>query len=262
MGGVAVITNGVFTAEAITTPLGNQLKITGYDTATGKVTYTYTLLDDETHPPGEQATTTCSKTLQVVLTDNDGDPADGHVDGAASWTMCRRRWMMWTAWRRGRRQRPRATCSRAWMWQVVTPTPPDGAKDTAGADGVTVTAVTGVAAGTVGQATAGQYGVLTLNADGSYSYVRNANAPGKVSDVFTYTITDGDGDTDTATLTITLDNSTPTITDLTPEADGGDVTVQESGAGQGQQSGEPGRSGDGHVQGDVGGRHWQPDGGW
>ncbi len=53
------------------------------------------------------------------------------------------------------------------------------------------------------------------------------NAPGDVSDVFTYTITDGDGDTDTATLTITLDNSTPTITDLTPEADGGDVTVPE-----------------------------------
>ncbi|WP_405198006.1 Ig-like domain-containing protein [Brachymonas sp. G13] len=97
----------------------------------------------------------------------------------------------------------------------------DGEKDTAGADGVTVTAVTavtGVAAGTVGQATAGLYGVLTLNADGSYSYVRNANAPGDVSDVFTYTITDGDGDTDTAKLTITLDNSTPTITDLTPKA--------------------------------------------
>ena len=115
----------------------------------------------------------------------------------------------------------------------------DGAKDTAGADGVTVTAVTGVAAGTVGQATAGLYGVLTLNADGSYSYVRNANAPGDVSDVFTYTITDGDGDTDTATLTITLDNSTPTITDLTPEADGGDVTVQEAALDKGSNAASP-----------------------
>ncbi len=54
----------------------------------------------------------------------------------------------------------------------------DGEKDTAGAVGVTVTAVTGVAAGTVGQATAGLYGVLTLNADGSYSYVRNAERAG------------------------------------------------------------------------------------
>ena len=44
----------------------------------------------------------------------------------------------------------------------------------------------------------GQYGVLTLNADGSYSYTRDAGHAGRrVSDVFTYTLTDGDGDTDT-----------------------------------------------------------------
>ncbi len=127
---------------------------------------------------------------------------------------------------------------------------------------MTVTAVTGVAAGTVGQATAGLYGVLTLNADGSYSYVRNADAPGEVSDVFTYTITDGDGDTDTATLTITLDNSTPTITDLTPQGDGGDVTVKERRWPRAAIRRVRQKSGDGHVQGDVGGRHQEPDGGW
>ncbi len=52
VGGEAVITNDVFTAKTITTPLGNELKITGYDAATGVVTYTYTLLDNETHPAG------------------------------------------------------------------------------------------------------------------------------------------------------------------------------------------------------------------
>ncbi len=41
----------------------------------------------------------------------------------------------------------------------------------------------------------GQYGKLTINEDGSYSYARNAGTPGNVSDVFTYTIKDGDGDT-------------------------------------------------------------------
>ncbi len=34
-----------------------------------------------------------------------------------------------------------------------------------------------------------------MNADGSYSYARNAGTAGGVSDVFTYTIKDGDGDT-------------------------------------------------------------------
>jgi T1SS-143 domain-containing protein len=56
---------------------------------------------------------------------------------------------------------------------------------------------------------AGLYGVLTLNADGSYSYeVDETKLPvfttsdGAVSDVFTYEMSDQDGDTDTAQLTI------------------------------------------------------------
>ena len=48
-----------------------------------------------------------------------------------------------------------------------------------------------------------------------------------MNDVFTYTITDGDGDPSHTTLTISIGNSTPTITDLTPAAGGGDVTVDE-----------------------------------
>ncbi|MEJ3960556.1 Ig-like domain-containing protein, partial [Brachymonas sp. G13] len=219
----------VFTAKTITTPLGNELKITGYDAATGVVTYTYTLQDNETHPTAN-GKNDLFEDFAVVLTDMDDDPASStltvkivddvptavdDVDSVAAG------------------QTGPATGNVLTGVDVATgndANTTDGEKDTAGADGVTVTAVTavtGVAAGTVGQATAGLYGVLTLNADGSYSYVRNANAPGDVSDVFTYTITDGDGDTDTAKLTITLDNSTPTITDLTPKANGGDVTVKE-----------------------------------
>ncbi|MWV14400.1 hypothetical protein F3I62_20095, partial [Pseudomonas sp. R-28-1W-6] len=51
--------------------------------------------------------------------------------------------------------------------------------------------------------------------------------PGGVSDVFTYTLQDGDGDTDTATLTIAIGNTPPVISNLTPSANGGDVTVDE-----------------------------------
>ncbi len=52
----------------------------------------------------------------------------------------------------------------------------------------------------------GQYGTLTINQDGTYTYTAFADAvpdgdpDGKVTDSFTYTIMDGDGDTDTATL--------------------------------------------------------------
>ena len=65
-------------------------------------------------------------------------------------------------------------------------------------DSKTVSAVGGLAS-KVGQAVAGAYGTLTLNADGSYSYVVN-NANGSVqglrtasdtlTDSFTYTVKD------------------------------------------------------------------------
>ena len=72
--------------------------------------------------------------------------------------------------------------------------------------------------GDVATAIQGAFGKLTLAADGSYSYTRDAGTAGGVSDVFTYTIKDGDGDLSHTTLTISIGNSTPTITDLTPAA--------------------------------------------
>ncbi len=53
----------------------------------------------------------------------------------------------------------------------------------------------------------GQYGTLTINEDGSYSYARTPGEGGGHSDVFTYTYVDGDGDTVSATLTINIGNS-------------------------------------------------------
>src|SRR5688572_259458 len=51
---------------------------------------------------------------------------------------------------------------------------------------------------------AGEHGVLTIDAEGNYSYVRNQGSPNGVSDVFTYTLAGRDGDTDLATLTINI----------------------------------------------------------
>ncbi|WP_162935007.1 retention module-containing protein [Pseudomonas cavernae] len=90
--------------------------------------------------------------------------------------------------------------------------------DSFGADGAGANAVVGVrAAGGdtatavtsgVGIAIAGQFGTLTLHADGSYSYQAHANAiNAAVSDMFVYSIRDADGDLSTTTLTINLSDS-------------------------------------------------------
>ncbi|MGX7876835.1 beta strand repeat-containing protein [Mesorhizobium sp. ORM6] len=74
--------------------------------------------------------------------------------------------------------------------------------------------VVGVATGTdtatalstgVGAALTGSLGTLTLQANGSYSYVANPNVSG--TDHFVYTIKDGDGNTSTTTLNITVNAS-------------------------------------------------------
>ena len=95
---------------------------------------------------------------------------------------------------------------------VISDSESDGGKDVQGADGVLVTSVSGAGgSGAAGTAVTGLYGVLTLNADGSYSYARAAGSPGGVSDVFTYTITDADGDTSSTTLTIAIADSPVTL---------------------------------------------------
>ena len=74
---------------------------------------------------------------------------------------------------------------------------------------------------TVGSAVTGLYGSLTINSDGSYSYVAN-NAEAldvgeTVTDIFTFPVTDSQGSATTATLTITVIgvNDLPTSADAT-----------------------------------------------
>ena len=89
--------------------------------------------------------------------------------------------------------------------------------DTVGADNASVSGIvsgtgTGFTAVGAGGATiAGQFGSLTINADGSYTYTKSPSAPGGATEVFTYRLTDGDGDNSTATLTINLPDATPVV---------------------------------------------------
>mgnify|MGYP006061277483 FL=1 len=74
--------------------------------------------------------------------------------------------------------------------------------------------------GTVGSALTGTYGQLTLNSNGSYTYVANQaaaealDAGDVVTDSFNYTVSDGT-DTDTAVISITVIgvNDAPTAQD-------------------------------------------------
>ncbi|MFV0282239.1 MAG: beta strand repeat-containing protein [Castellaniella sp.] len=108
--------------------------------------------------------------------------------------------------------------------------------DTQGADGAKVSAVASsnmpAHAATTDASGAlvidGQYGVLTIGADGAYSYARTAGTTGGVKDVFAYTLTDGDGDETGATLTIDLGVAAPTV-DTIPAAGAAGAVVAEAG---------------------------------
>ena len=52
VGGIAVVSGGVAAGfpQSTTTPLGGTLTITGFNAATGVVSYSYTLVDNEAHP--------------------------------------------------------------------------------------------------------------------------------------------------------------------------------------------------------------------
>uniref|UniRef100_UPI003A8D3E06 DUF5801 repeats-in-toxin domain-containing protein n=1 Tax=Kiloniella sp. TaxID=1938587 RepID=UPI003A8D3E06 len=89
--------------------------------------------------------------------------------------------------------------------------------DEQGADGAVVS---GVAAGTgtpaaLGTAIETDYGFLTMNADGSYTYeAKEGTISDDVVDSFTYEIKDADGDISTATLNITVKDAVPTVNNV------------------------------------------------
>ncbi|MEC9067507.1 MAG: Ig-like domain-containing protein [Pseudomonadota bacterium] len=77
--------------------------------------------------------------------------------------------------------------------------------------GTVVSEVNGTAIAAGGTAIVGTYGTLTINPDGSYSYVANTSFTGAYGDTdsFLYTLVSPGGDTETATLTVTLDFAGP-----------------------------------------------------
>ncbi|MFM1647036.1 retention module-containing protein [Aeromonas salmonicida] len=213
VGGINLVSGGVVASvpQSVTTGFGNTLTITAYNPATGLVSYSYTLTDNEVHPSGG-GNNNLFEDFAVTLVDSDGDSANNTlsvriVDDVPTAS-------------NDSNPGVASEASLVLGGNVL-------GNDVQGADGAAVTA------GTL----TGTYGSLVLGADGSYTYTLNPADPQFValpggatgSEVFTYVLTDGDGDTSTATLTLSIrnDDDNVTITDLTPKGEGGDATVFE-----------------------------------
>ncbi|WP_434605066.1 retention module-containing protein [Pseudomonas sp. R1-7] len=218
IGGISVITGGVPAGlpQSVTSPLGNTLTITGYDPATGVVSYSYTLTDNETHPAGGGANT-ISEQFPVVAIDTDGDTANASLDvnitddvpGAIDDSHA-------------------STASET----LVTLTGNVLPNDHQGADRIP----TGPDSGPIiGGTFTGTYGTLVLNPNGTYTYTLNTSDPqfvalqggGNGTETFTYTLTDADGDTSTANLVLQVHNNDDPVTIDGLDTEGGELTVQE-----------------------------------
>ena len=90
----------------------------------------------------------------------------------------------------------------------------------------------------MGSALTGTYGQLTLNANGSYTYVANQSAADDldagdvVTDSFNYTVSDGNGGTDTGVIEITVIgiNDTPAGVNDTDSVNVDETVTRSSGS--------------------------------
>ncbi|WP_192560066.1 retention module-containing protein [Pseudomonas allokribbensis] len=202
VGGIAVVTNGVAAGfpQSVVTPLGSTLTITGYNPATGVVSYSYTLVDHETHPTGNGANS-ITENFNVVATDGDGSTASGQINVNIVDDL------------------PTAKADTGSVVEGGTVNISVLGNDITGADGPGAGgAVVGVRAGSNTATSAigglnsninGTYGYLTLDAAGNAVYHSNPNSvsPAGATDTFTYTIRDSDGDESTTTITVNVADS-------------------------------------------------------
>ena len=225
IGGVVVWQNGALTGNPVQTDEGH-LDVTGFDGT--NLTYTYTL-DKATQEHGKEGggeNDAIAHEMEVVVTDSDGDSGSAVI--------------------------------RVEITDDVPTIESFGYDVTEGSSTViNGDALAGSAAGADGAdfawtnpAQQGQYGTITLNPNGSYSYtLDNDNAAVKelskdetLTEEFTYTYTDADGDVATGKVTITIngvDNGV-VVTPSDPEAGSETLTVYESGLDDGSQAGQAG----------------------
>ncbi len=203
VGGVTVVSGGSLVADeaarTVTTDSGT-LVITGYDAATGIFSYTYTLTGNVL-ASGDAYTFD----MAVTATDTDGDTASGVISVTVL------------------DDAPTAVADTASITEDTATTATGHLldNDTQGADGATVTAVGATNVAETGSTIIeGDYGTLTIAADGTYTYTLNNSLAAvqhlttgeTLTETFSYTLTDGDGDTSAANLTVTINGSNDGVT--------------------------------------------------
>ncbi len=230
IGGINVISDGVAAGfpQSITTQLGNTLTITGYNPATGVVSYSYTLVGNETHSAGDGANN-LSEQFTVVASDSNGDTATGSLDVNITDDV------------------PKAiddTNANSASETLLTLTGSVLPNDLQGADRI----ATGPDSGPIiGGTFNGTYGTLVLNANGTYTYTLNTsdadfkalNGGGNATETFTYTLTDADGDTSTANLVLEIHNNDDPVTLDGLNVNGGELNVYEKNLSDGTSPNTP-----------------------
>ncbi|MFR6036256.1 MAG: VCBS domain-containing protein, partial [Desulfovibrio piger] len=223
IGGVVVWQNGVLTGNPVQTDEGH-LDVTGFDGT--NLTYTYTL-DKATQEHGKEGggeNDAIAHEMEVVVTDSDGDSGSAVI--------------------------------RVEITDDVPTIKSFGHDVTEGSStAINGDALAGSAAGADGAdfawtnpAQQGQYGTITLNEDGTYSYtldndneaVKALSNNQKLTEEFTYTYTDADGDIATGSVLITINgvDNDVVVTPSDPEAGSDKLTVYESGLDDGSQAGQ------------------------
>ncbi|USW94826.1 retention module-containing protein [Pseudomonas proteolytica] len=212
--GISVVSGGVASSfpQTITTGLGNTLSITGYNAATGVISYSYTLTGNEAHPSGG-GTNSLGEQFAVVATDSDNDTATGSLDITVIDDV------------------PKAlddSHEGSASESLLTLSGNVLSNDTQGADRIATGPI-------VGGTFTGQYGTLVLAADGSYTYTLNTADPdfvalqggGNGTETFTYTLTDADGDSSTANLVLQVHNNDDPVVIGGISINGADLTLYE-----------------------------------
>lgn len=229
IGEVTVFENGTLTSSNTISTDEGTLTVTGFDAATGELTFIYTLNDNTLEHGLDGMDTHVSHDFAVTVTDVDGSTASSTITVNIV------------------DDEPTAKNDSVVFEEAAAQKGASGESvlenDVFGADAPADKMVTSVNGGNPGEAVSGTYGKLTLNADGTYTYKLDKNVDVEkgtsVTETFTYTITDADGDTSEATLTITIkgDEKEP----VAPGEDKAEIVVDEGalpdGSGQHKEHG-------------------------
>ncbi|WP_160290150.1 retention module-containing protein, partial [Shewanella sp. cp20] len=204
--GINIISGGQFAGPIVINTPNGVLTITGFDSASGQFTYDYAFNSAADHSAGDQL----QFLFNIELIDNQGAVATGTITVNII------------------DDQPTGLADSNAVTEDAATVATGNllVNDTLGADSAQVTAVTNSQGTSINlgdtNSIQGQFGVLTLFADGSYSYQLNNGSNSvqslalgeQITETFNYLLTDSDGDAVLVPLTITITgtNDLPILT--------------------------------------------------